>query len=955
MAEPDIIRFGEELRDHLAACMDLVLVLERSAGDRNARSDLARRLHSIKGTARMMGFEELADTAHALEDVVSALPSPMEEGMPREVVDVLLASLDTIQDHVDALVRATPPPSLDSVLAHLSSVSTLLKDEEWPDLGRVQQILPWLPRVLLRSQIDIFLKRRSAYPTACVVELRAPRDDFRSRVLAWRSQLGAQGEVVALAARDAEPDILFAFLVLSRASAADLARELPEAQVSELDGSREDLRDAPSNISMNQDISDEFRRLQLWFLEESQEQMTRLGGLIVSLEQNPSPDTVDEVFRTFHNLKGSGASFGYAAISRIAHVCESYFQPYRVDPRTVTARVVDGLLACLDALEMVCRRTAESGDEEVPIDDIEGPLLRALQNHESIVTARTPPPPSRRTGTWSGSIRVDVGAVDRVVRAAAEIAVAGHDDERLLSQLESMRRDLQDARRSWNTMKERLLGVTLPQELHEVTQRIDARLARTEQDLDDLRTREERTVQRRSALTSSLTRDMTNLAMQPVSSLLEGMERVVRDTARAVQKRIRFQVEDSGVRADRGVLDALRDPLVHILRNAVDHGIESPERRRQLGKEEEGTIEIHLLEKGARFEVCVRDDGKGIDRDAIRRRLIERGSRTKEEADRLSDSELLATIFLPGFSTRDTVSSTSGRGVGMDVVATAIRDLGGDIQISSLPDEGMEIRLQVPMLSSLTHVLTIPLPPFVFTLPLDPVRHLSTTPSDEQMNLPWLEDLFHLPRDSGRNRTHCLLSDGGVEFSVSLPAVSQETEIVVRRLPAPARSSPFFSGVSILPDGHLALHVDPTRLRAIGDSKSAHEDGHRGSSPIRILVVDDSPLARSLFEGILRGNGYEVATAEGGYEALEYLRARACDLVVTDIDMPDMDGWTLITALHQDPTLATLPIIVVTAKEDPAVEHRCRDLGVLACLRKGAFEQGNLMDTISRHWTRSTT
>jgi two-component system chemotaxis sensor kinase CheA len=458
--------------------------------------------------------------------------------------------------------------------------------------------------------------------------------------------------------------------------------------------------------------------------------------------------------------------------------------------------------------------------------------------------------------------------------------------------------------------------------------------------------------------------------MLPLATLLPTLRRIVRDLAREKGVNVTFDISGADTEMDKHVLEQLKDPLIHLLRNCIDHGIEPPEQRSRRGKAARGTIALSAERLGNSILVQVTDDGAGIDIDAVRDAAIRRNLLSRDAAQSLSRYDLLALIFQPGLSTSPIITEVSGRGVGLDVVRRNVEALQGRVEVHSQPGQGTTFALTLPLTLISTHCLLVQAAGHTFALPLSTIeRIIPVFPHDltslegqpaisyqgRPLALVRLADVLQLPQaqpsiDPNGKAPAIILATAGQRITFLVDRLLDEQEVVVKNLGQQLARVPNVAGATILGTGQVVLILNVPDLvksaqRAAGPQRPLVE---APSSPARkvILIVDDSITTRTLEKNILTTAGYEVKLAFDGQEALEALRQGPCDLVVSDIDMPHLDGFDLTEKLRQDERYQHLPVILVSSLNSPQDKARGIAVGADAYIVKSTFDQDNLLDTI---------
>ncbi|MDH5490899.1 MAG: response regulator, partial [Myxococcales bacterium] len=434
-------------------------------------------------------------------------------------------------------------------------------------------------------------------------------------------------------------------------------------------------------------------------------------------------------------------------------------------------------------------------------------------------------------------------------------------------------------------------------------------------------------------------------------------------------KRVRFEGDVGDFGLDRQVLDGLRDPMVHLLRNAVDHGIEAPEERESRGKAPIGTVSVRARTMGSMVEIDITDDGRGVDRQAVIARAIERGLLSPERAAKISEAEVLDLLFSPGFSTAGAVSRISGRGVGLDVVRTRVQELGGRAEIGENPGGGTLFRLTVPSslvstkgllvkTGSTVHALPIAYVERTLRVALEDVRSVEGGAAVEQegsepLRLRWLATLMAESRQDDPERLAVVVVEHGRQRrGLVVGDVLGEAEFVVRQLPWNIRRLRGIAGAAVLGDGGLAVVIDvPSLFEGAASGRLAATETVKRKSEARkqrILVVDDSLTSRMLERNILLATGYDVEVANDGEEGWEALQRQEVDLLITDVEMPRLDGIELTRRVRADARLRELPIIMVTSLSRPEDVKAGAAAGADEYIVKGRFDHRALLDAVNR-------
>ncbi|MCB1134865.1 MAG: hybrid sensor histidine kinase/response regulator, partial [Chlamydiia bacterium] len=478
-------------------------------------------------------------------------------------------------------------------------------------------------------------------------------------------------------------------------------------------------------------------------------------------------------------------------------------------------------------------------------------------------------------------------------------------------------------------------------------------------------------VRRHSSLSSRLYREVIATRMRPFVDGVGGFTRMVRDLARSLDKQVELVIRGRKTPVDRDIIEKLDAPLTHILRNAVDHGIESPEERARLGKNPTGSIRLEARHRAGILSITVSDDGRGVDTESIRKKVMERGLVKQELASDLSPSELLEFLFLPGFSTADTVTEVSGRGVGLDVVQSVVQEVGGRIRIESERGQGLTYHMQLPLTLSVIRALLVSIGGEPYALPLSRIdRVLVLSPSDiqhiESRMYVHVEDqnigILHAnavfgiegPKAENEELSIVVISDRMASYGLVVERFLGERELVVQEMREALAKVPNISSGALFEDGSPLLIIDVEDLvrsmdALLGRSLPPRSVAGAGQTKQRrILVVEDSATVREVEQRLLAQAGYAVQTAVDGRDGWNALCQAPYDLVLTDLDMPRMNGFELIARIRSEPQWSTLPIVVVSYKDRQEDRQRALDLGANFYLSKSSFEDESLLKAIER-------
>ncbi len=719
------------------------------------------------------------------------------------------------------------------------------------------------------------------------------------------------------------------------------------------------------------------RRLVGIFLDELEERRTDLEQGILTLEAQvraqttgagdvslaSNRETMESLFRAAHSLKGAAQSVGANEIGVLCHELEQQFQEVTRGFAQISAERVGTWLASLDRLGQAALRLKERhGQAEASAQSGEG---RAPEKSRAQVEPRSPEveaePQVRVTAPASATVRVSSAKLDALLSDVDELSAASQRfglGVQAIGELHQRTTELvrvvRAASLQWRLSPHGgpdLEGIVEKAiELESAARRLEGHARDDAAELKHLARRADQHVRR--------------TRMVPFSMVCVGFDRVVRDLSQLLDKDLLLSVDHEDVEVDRAVAQRLTDPLLHLLRNAATHGIEPRERRAALGKPRQGRLSLVARLHGSELEVVVEDDGSGLDHERLAARAKLLGLPLSKD-----EQELAQLVFAPGLSTADTVSELAGRGMGLSAVRGSVEAMHGSVGVASQPGAFTRFTLRVPVLVSALRCLFAAVAGRIYAIPCAQVLRVLMLRADD---LSWLDGMQVVRVDGAAVPVVALASvlgeaqagapervpvlvleheDKRVAFAVD--EVLDESEGLLRALPTRLQGIKHLSGVTALPSGRpaLVLHTGDVcrtalRMAAGGGTQIAL---HTPSPARRLLVVDDSLTTRTLLKSILEDGGYEVTTAQDGKDAWRMLQEQSFALVVSDVQMPNMDGLSLTSQIRASARLAQLPVILVTALGSDAERQRGMDVGATAYLDKTAFDQAALLQAVASY------
>ncbi|MFO7599199.1 MAG: Hpt domain-containing protein [Candidatus Desulfacyla sp.] len=915
IADPAMLElFQTEVQNCVAILNDGLLALEDDPDAMDSLDPLMRAAHSIKGAARIVGFDVAAEVSHAMEDCLAAAGKG-EAALGPDQIRILLRGVDVLNQITEA-AEATGSESAD------------------------------------RSQDDIE---------------------------------GLIAAIQGIRSTETPPPPH----APSRDPAAVRDTKTGEGKLDMVDPTMLDL-----------------------FQAEVETHVAVLNDGLLALESNPgATDQLEALMRAAHSIKGGARVLGLDVAVRAAHVMEDCFVAAQKGTVSLGSDQIDILLRIVDILTQLAHSLSEGETDWLSrhreeIDRLVGAISSIIDGETAIPVSpietpspkEAPPParhpsepvpahsetdvdlPSPREGVETlpqlrtaedkdRTVRVTAAKIERLMGQAGEVVVNARWLPAFSETLLELKRNHGELLTILDGLQEVLvqegsgpgasdLVLQARTKTKECSRKVGERL--NQFDLFNSTS---------AALSDRLYHEVISVRMRPFSDGVQGFPRMVRDVARELGKKVSLEIKGKSTEVDRDILEKLDAPLNHLLRNALDHGIEPPEDRVHAGKPETGSLRLEAAHRSGMLMITLSDDGHGIDLDTLRQKIVEKGLAGEDMVEKMSDSELMDFLFLPGFSTAQNVTEISGRGVGLDVVRNMVHDVGGVVRAVSRPGEGMTFHMELPLTLSVvrTFLVEIAGEPYAFPLAriercLELPRSEISTVEDRQYfrfddNNIALVDIHNvLELDAPPEQRDALfvvvVSDRLNFYGLSVDRFLGEYDLVVRPLDPRLGKVPDISSVAVMLDGSPVLIFDVEDLvRSIDNLLTGRRlrklslEAGKGTTrqKKRILVVDDSFTVREMERKLLESRGYDVETAVDGVDGWNAVRVGHYDMIVSDVDMPRMNGIEFVKQIKQHPELKSLPVIIVSYKDKEEDRILGLDAGANYYLTKSSFEDNSLI------------
>jgi two-component system sensor histidine kinase and response regulator WspE len=704
------------------------------------------------------------------------------------------------------------------------------------------------------------------------------------------------------------------------------------------------------------------------FRMEAEEQVGALQTALLRLENGESDaELLEALMRSAHSLKGAARIVGLNTLVTLTHAMEERF----VQAQAGSALSSDDVTRMLAAVDWLAKLQQLPEAETTPWLEANNAAITALAEQlnsdattseapaaPTAVTPAAPPPVAvserirqPRAGEADGErhVRLSVTRFDQILALASEVLVTARQLSTFADAMDRHRRAIV---RAVHVSEDNASNASERARAQHEIERHAMLLAELLGELDEAARNNERT-------TGRLHRNVLASRLRPFSEGIGGVARIVRDTAAELGKRVQLEILGQRTRVDRDILDRLEAPIMHLVSNAIDHGIETPAERTAVGKPPEAKLRLHARHENGRLVVTLRDDGRGINRENLRAATIRRDLVSPGVAARLSDAELFEFLFLPGFSTRTDVSTISGRGVGLNAVQSMVQEAGGSVTVTSDEGQGTVFRMTLPVTRSVVKVILVEADGERFAIPLVRIDHVAQGEAYDHeghlvvdtaegnarvVSLAALLGLTHHPAQAG-STTYVLREN--IAFAVD--KLVDETEIPARHLDARLGRVSGVSAASLDENGVplLILDIEDLLQTARGEASPEHTSAKEDLSLVpHILVVDDSHTVREIERRILVGAGYRVTTAQNGLEAWNMMRLNNYDLLVSDVDMPQMNGIELVSKVRANSRLERMPVIILSYKNRDEDRRRGLDAGADFYLTKGDFENESFLRAV---------
>ena len=740
-------------------------------------------------------------------------------------------------------------------------------------------------------------------------------------------------------------------------------------------------------------MSDIRQKLMISFEVEYREHLSAIRGLLAGSGNGDAGGAgfdIQEAYRHAHSLKGAARAVDLSPLESLAHRLETLFSRVEKGQLVLDANTTRVIQTVLDGVEDWMVSLADTSTPPEPkkaitaIDRLLGSesdtTSEAAKPATPVVqgpTATSPATPRSKLVAESETLRVRANAMDRVLRSAGQILAEGFQQENLRHDLRALSRRLdaiqRESRRFRNGASQALRHLAEMPEYSRIAlhmEAVDKQIRELSNHLKSAFRTQERNAWSFRQLADELRTAVSETCMVPAESVFGGFRKMIRDLASDESKEVDVDFRGLRTEADRAILQSLKDPVMHLLRNAIKHGIEPPAERKRRGKNPAGKITVEIAARGNRLVVRVEDDGRGVDPRHIAGAAVKQGVLSEAEAAKATPETLTHLLLKPGFTTAETVTKLAGRGIGLSIAHQAALQLQGGLEIHSGEGTGMSVDISVPLSVSNQRLLLCACQGSTYGFLTESIEKIHNVPEkdlisvegrpmvplqEQTLPLVHLSQLLGLPNFGERVEGDALpvvvLRVSGRRLAVGVERFLSVRDAVIKNVGHNGTLKGKITGAFILDDGSVALVVNAAGLM---ESFAAGKDQpllkatarKKERAAPRVLVVDDSLTTRTLEKSILESHGFHVNVSIDGVDALRRIRLEPVDLVVADIQMPRMDGFVLLRELKRDKNLSKIPVVLVTSCDNADDRRRGLELGAEAYIVKQKFDQKELLETI---------
>lgn len=1038
--------FREESEEHIQNINQNLLKLEKNPNDMSVISELFREAHSIKGSARMIGLDDIQRLAHKLEDILGYAKEYSLKITP-EIIDVLCKSNDCIASIVDESVKTKGEfrsPEVDKNIKELEAIENKVLNAETPiqepeeketavisekellpsTKNIIEALIETIPNIKknfielkdnnfnkdyvqnFHSEINAVDKHFADFDNK---KLKEPFKEIQSK-LEWvkkgsgilsefeiaeiKENLNSFIEII----KNISINIGIAIDGLEIINCNDLKKE--NIQTKQEDTSAKTPSNQGSNDNEQSILGDNLftnidhhieKLTESSHLKESSEEISRsIEKFSTSIKQPGAKDILEKLSEAIKNIMQSEKALEKEVTQVLKESLESANKLENEENSDVDSQLIIQRLTILQQMVELSANVPNETEQEYAPALQQAKVIPKIQNKEN--ESHFDPKSSKNKDSGAiKTLRVDTKKLDQLVNQVGELIVAKIKTKEHINEIEKISRNIEDWHRDWHKTKQHFKYTdkksfkelensqvnpisTSQKNILSLFEETSEKITGFMNQINILQRSVQEDDARLNMIVNELEQMVKSVRVLPLATIFHMFPRMVRDISRDKGKQVELIISGSETSADKKVIEEIKSPLTHIIRNAIDHGIETPEERINNGKNPTGKIFLsaYHLENSILIEII--DDGRGIDIEKIKAKAIQKSLLSNEELESMSENQIMNIIFWPGFSTGEMVTDISGRGVGLDVVHTKISHLNGKVNIKSKPGEGCKVSIQLPVTMATIKSFLVSINEQTFAIPTNTVKTAiwmrpqdifykegkkTIIVGDSTVPIFKLSEILEMPENPKTEEPEkyviVVIEMEDTQVGFIIDKLLGDHEILHKNLSPPLIRVRNIAGVTTLGSGELCLILnvnDLIKSAVMQDENLQRQDIatdiKKTSSKINnnILVIDDSMTTRILQRNILKAAGYNVTVAINGLDALTKLNAQSFDLVVSDVEMPEINGIELTKKIREDANFKNLPVILVTSLASERDERKGFEAGADAYIKKGNFDQNDLLETI---------
>lgn len=971
--------YSEETKEHISNIKDLIEIIEKNPVQEDLDEKLTtlyREAHSIKGDSNSLGLTNIGSTAHELELFVSDIRKNTSK--LNDDAFLKMKSLHRkIEDTLNLYSKQKQSEQLAEVDAHTEvseDIFNLFAEEAKDHIANISKIL---------LQLESDQSNREELFREVYREAHSLKGDSNALGLSEIGELAHEFESLISSFQKTNQELnhddidkMFSF----NQKIQDLIKVVKEK--------RPDKVELVTEAEVSKAIESGIKDLKKYYFTEAQEHVENIdkGLLLLESRKTPASVIIPELFRRIHSLKGDSFAMGFPTIGEKTHEFENYLKKFQERPDLYTTLSMDEIIKFINKIKELLIEEADKMKGEIKplnlritssgmrttlsgqskeIEATKNMLLNALDIEKAKVQST-----QQAQKVEDETIRVSVQKIDKIVNLSGELLISKISQDQLLVDIKNMEEDLQSYMsfiRRQISKSVNAFEVKIHNEHLEQLKKFDENISQIMRSM-----RKENT--RFSFLIDELQYDSRNTRMLPASVLTDPMRIIARNTSKKLGKKVSLTIIGETIEIDRFLIEKLKDPLSHIIRNAIDHGIESEDQRLIEKKTAQANVVINISLSGNNVVFEITDDGKGLDYKKIKDKAISNKVISQEQSEIMTEEEIKQLIFVPGFSTADKVTDISGRGVGLDVVKSMIEELSGKIFVASEKGKGTIFKLSLPLTLTTFEGFLVKSGEQTFAVPKSFVlrtlnihsdeivktnNDMSILIEDQPVKVMFLSDVLNIPSKPLRNYMVLVLEAGSYTLALVVDEILESKKMFMKNLGTQLKRIKNFSGTTILGTGEPVLIVNISDITgSVFSSASFSSTALEATMKItseqkiekskkRILVVDDSLTTRTLEKNILEFAGFEVILAKHGLEGKEMVEKHIPDLVLSDVEMPKMNGFQFTSWLKKDSPFSNIPVIMVTSLASDEFKKKGVEAGADSYIIKGQFDQKKLIDTIN--------